>query len=178
MFDKINIKNILQDHFSTLQNERTGNGDVLDYIVFFVLPLLISGVLVWIFNDLQQFASILITSLSIFTGLLFNLVLLTYDLIKRNEKQDLDIKDKSDLKTKEDHDIVIKGKILRQIFTNISYSIVVAIFTIISLLLLYIWNNPVYKYIIGFVIYFLVLNFFLTLLMVLKRTHRLLSSEF
>lgn len=178
MFDKINIKNILKDHFSTLQNERTGNKDVLDYIVFFIIPLLISGMLVWVFNDLKQFASILITSLSIFTGLLFNLILLTYDLIKRNEKQGLASKDKSDLKTKEDDDIVIKGKILRQIFTNISYSIVIAIFTIISLLLLYIWDNQVYKYIIGFIVYFLVLNFFLTLLMVLKRTHRLLSSEF
>lgn len=117
-------------------------------------------------------------SLSIFTGLLFSLMLLTYDLVKRNEEQSINKSGESNLKTKEKDDIALKGKILKQIFNNISYSILVAIFSIMSLLLIYIWNNPIYKFIIEFSVYFLVINFFLTLLMVLKRTHKLLSNEF
>ena len=178
MFDKINIKNIIKDHFSTLVNERTGNKSVIDYFVFIGIPILISSLLVFVFDDLKQFATILITSLSIFTGLLFNLILLTYDLIKRNEAEPIQVDVENERKTKLDDDKKVKGKILKQIFTNISYSILIAIFSIISLLLLYIWDHHLYKLIIVFLVYFFVVNFFLTLLMVLKRTHRLLSSEF
>lgn len=177
MLDKVNISLIIKKHFSTFQDEKTGEKDYVDHLIFIYIPIIISIVLAYFFHDLEKFTTILITSLSIFTGLLFNLLLLTYDLIKRNENEK-SIKNGEDIKTKKDNDITIKGRLLKQIFSNISYSILISIFAILFLLLSFAWNNCYYNITLSSIIYFLVINFFLTLLMVLKRTHNLLSSEF
>lgn len=177
MLDKINISQIIKEHFSTFQDEKSGKKDNIDFIIFIYIPITISIVLAYFFHDLEIFTTILITSLSIFTGLLFNLLLLTYDLIKKN-KSDKSTENIAGIKTKSDDDITIKSKLLKQIFNNISYSILISIFAIMLLLLSFIWNNCYYYITLSSIIYFLVINFFLTLLMVLKRTHKLLSSEF
>jgi len=177
MLDKINIKKIIKNHFATFQDERTGGKDVIDYIIFIYSPLLISILSALFFHNIGKFSNVLITSLSIFTGLLFNLLLLTYDLIKRNENEKNNLAEK-ELKTKQDDDLKIKGRLLNQIFNNISYSILIAIFALLILFLSLIWNNCYYQIVLSFIIYFLVINFFLTMLMVLKRTHNLLSTEF
>jgi hypothetical protein len=177
MIDKINIKKIVRKHFATFQDERTGKKDVLDYIFFIFLPLLISVIFAIKFQNINSLANILIISLSIFTGLLFNLLLLTYDLVKRNDNKIIGLR-KEELKTKEDDDLKIKGRLLKQIFNNISYSILISLFAVLILFLSLLWDNYYYNVILSFAIYFLTINFFLTMLMVLKRTHNLLSSEF
>lgn len=177
MFDKVNISLIIKKHFSTFQDESTGEKDYVDLLIFIYIPIIASCVLGFFFHDLKNFTTILITSLSIFTGLLFNLLLLTYDLIKRNESEK-SFRPGEDIKTKKDNDVIIKGRLLKQIFSNISYSILISIFAIVFLLLSFAWDNCFYNIALSAIIYFLVVNFFLTLLMVLKRAHNLLSSEF
>ena len=69
--------------------------------------------------------------------------------------------------------------LLREIFTNISYSIVVSVFCIAILLIAYLdIGTGIFLKIFSFIVYFLVIQFLLTMFMVLKRVHVLLSIPF
>ena len=168
MFSKINPKSIITDHLQTLINHRTGKPMKTDYIVFFGIPLIIALIFVCLFKiSLDQKAgNILITSLSIFAALLFNLLLLVYDIVRKEEKNPLII------------------KALKQVFANISFSIFISIVTVFLLLIDFFFNDIInsWCYIIAscfdFIIYWFVALFTLTLLMILKRIHNLLSNEF
>lgn len=166
MFNKINIKQIIADHLATLQSFRTGKVSIGDLVVFFGLPGVLSALIVWLLHYKlgRDFSNVLITSLSVFSALLFNLLLLIYDILRKEDKE----KEESKL----------RRRFLKEIYANISFSILVSVITIILLLLLFvdIQNEGIIS-IINFFIYFLVTNFILTLLMVLKRVHILLSQE-
>ena len=168
MLDKINPKNIILDHISTLKNYRTQKTSFGDIFTFFILPLII-GVFLLFFIKIEisdGVINILITSLSIFAALLFNLLLLVYEIVNGNGN-----------KTK------IKSKALKEIYSNISFSIFSSILAVILLLLYsiiytYVNGKQIFIWIINFLIYYLTITFLLTLFMILKRIHVLLSKEF
>jgi hypothetical protein len=168
MFDKINISFIVRDHLATLRDNVTGKRSIGDLFLFFVLPLAFSGFLVWgIHNPVDRtISNILITSLSIFSALLLNLLMLIYDLVR-----------KEDLKTAPGKNNLV-GQLLREIFANISYSIVVSVFCVAILLIAYLdLLSGIFLDIFSLAVYSLVLQFLLTLFMVLKRVHVLLSLQ-
>jgi protein-S-isoprenylcysteine O-methyltransferase Ste14 len=111
-----------------------------------------------------------VTSLSVFAALLFNLLLLTYDIIAKASTTE-------------------KKIFLKEVYSNISYSILVAVITVVITLLFDIMapmireidsvaiTYAIYRILNGF-IYFIAGNFILSLLMVLKRIHVLMSTEF
>lgn len=117
----------------------------------------------------KTISSALTTAFSVFAALLFNVLVLIYDIVRKsNGTQSV-----SSLKT----------RFLRQIYSNVAYSVLVSI-TLIALLLLYylalsLGNKwlPL-TYFAAFCVYALAANFILTTLMVLKRLHFLLSTEF
>ncbi len=168
MFDKINPKNIILDHISTLKDNKTQKTSFGDVFTFFILPLIIGGFLLFVLKiEITDYViNILITSLSIFAALLFNLLLLVYEIV--NGKSN---------KTK------IKSKILKEIYSNISFSIFSSILAVILLLLYsivftYVSEKQIFILTINFLIYYLTITFLLTLFMILKRIHILLSKEF
>ncbi len=161
---KLNPIDIVFDHLSTLVRIDTKKLDYWAIIILFILPLLLSVFLLYRFDVLSSnIVNILISTFSIFVGLLLNLLLLIYDLTKKFNAKEPNIK--------------IKRKFLKEIFANISYSILISIIIIFFLLFSFINMIQIPK-ISAFIVYFLVANFFLTILMVLKRIHLLLHKEF
>lgn len=171
MFDKINIISILTDHINTLRNYRTNKYKIFDLILFFLIPLPFSIILTYIYGITSNtLITIFSTSLSIFAALLFNLLLLIYDIVRNKDENT------------ENHKL--KMTFLKEIYSNISFSILVAISTVVISLFIALIDKPktdIQKwiiYILSIVIYYLTSIFILTFLMVLKRVHVLLSKEF
>lgn len=161
---KINVSSIVRDHCGTLVHNHNGKPSLADYFLFFGAPIATAFALVFfkgVFG--KTVGGILITSFSVFAALLFNLLLLVYDLVKKPSSSDL------------------QRRFLKQIYSNISYSILVAISLIVLLLLYFVALSFPYmkpRIAIAFLVYSLSANFILTILMVLKRVHVLFSEEF
>ena len=157
---KINVLKIIQAHLLTLVDARTKKSGYDDWITFFIIPLLFAmGIFQFQLPLGYNAITIIITSLSIFVGLLFNMVILVFDILKRDA-------------TKE-----IKNSLLKQILANISFTIILSIFIIGLSLLALLKNYPTIKVITDFVIYFFLAFFFLTLTMILKRMYVLFENE-
>lgn len=164
MIDKINFSKIVKDHISTLKDYNLNRYSAGDFILFFFVPLALSGVLVYFNLALNNdIINVLVTSLSVFAALLFNLLLLIYDIIRKPENSN----GNNGLKT----------EFLKQIYANISFCILISIITIILLIISFL-NISQLKTVLNFLIYFFVSLFILTLFMILKRVHILLSKEF
>ena len=164
--DKFNVRQIIVDHIRTLQDFQTCRYSISDFLVFFGLPIVTTGILVWFYGILRPtLVSIVATSVSIFAALLFNLLLLMYDAMRKS----------SDSSGNND---VLRRRFLRELSSNISFAILVAIGTITSLLILVlVEHNCVAEYVFSGLIYYLGTVFLITLLMVLKRVHILLRHE-
>ena len=182
MFDKISIANIIKDHINTLKNNKTRKISYLDITLFFLLPLAISGFIVCVGISLNDaLVNALITSLSIFSALLFNLLLLVYDISeKKSELPDTNdpVDNKRRIKTRE---------LLREIYINISFSILVSIITVSTLLIYFLKasnciffsiNICSFEWLLALVIYYLIIQFALNLFMILKRIYVLLAKSF
>jgi hypothetical protein len=163
MLTKVDVRQIVADHLGTLTNYATGKKSPGDMLLFFLVPLVGAAVLVWLrFLLNANAANVLITALSIFAGLLFNLLVLAHGLLRSADNRNF-----------EDE----RG-LIREIYSNISYAILISLITIVVLLGL-IFPGPRWAWMIASgVAYYLILNFILTLFMVLKRVHVLLSKEF
>jgi len=163
MFSKINVSSIVVDHFLTLKNYKTGKIHMPDLFLFFAIPLFLSIALVYFKVQIgKDFANIILTCFSIFAGLLFNLLLLVFDIADKPSASQQDIRD-----------------VLRELYINISFCILISICTIIFSLGFFVGiNQSLYLNIFSFLIYFPLLVFLLTLFMVLKRIYKLLSKKF
>jgi hypothetical protein len=167
MFSKINLSSIIRDHLFTLRDEQTKKYKAGDFILFLIVPLGLGLVILFGFDIRIDTGAInlLVTSLSIFAALLFNLLLLIYDIVNKEEKTD----QRSSL----------KRRFLGQIFANISFSIFISITAVIFLLIAVAdFNNIYIEDALNLIIYYLVSLFILTMFMILKRVHILLSNEF
>ncbi len=167
MTGKIDVTRIIKDHWATLCDDRNNRYSVRDFLTFYGLPALVGASLIW-FGVLfgKTISSALTTAFSVFAALLFNLLILIYDIVsKSNGNKNV---------------FSLKSKFLRQIYSNISYSVLVSVSIIVFLLLYYLVFSLGYQrlsYVAAFLVYTLAGNFILTLLMVLKRVHILLSDE-
>jgi len=171
MITKINISNIILDHLGTLKNDQGTAYLKADIALFYFVPLILASYLaIGVDIDIGKFSTTLSAIFSIFAALLFNLLLLIYTIFdKKNEK----IKNDVDYDRKEK----IRINLIKEIYSNISYSIFISLICLIFVVL----SNNVSGYTektFSFYTYFFSINFFLTLLMVLKRIHVLLSDEF
>jgi len=169
MIGKIDVRQIIKDHVRTLTDENTKRTSRGDCILFFGLPILAAVALIapkLIFG--KTMGTVLITALAIFAGLLFNLLLLIFDIGNKP-------------RPKEEKLSPIKIRFLREIYSNIAYAILTALVTIVLLLIhigLVALQFTLVMYVTAFLVYILTGNFVLTLLMVLKRVHKLLAEEF
>lgn len=164
--EKLNLLRIVRDHVHTLKDYNSNKYSWSDFLLFLMLPLVIAAGATYCFHEIgKDLTNVLITSLSVFAGLLFNLLLLIYDIVKKANPGE----PYGELKT----------RFLKEIYSNISFSILVAILTVILLLLLSLSiSSRYFQTPIMYLIYFLVVNFILTLFMILRRVHILLSKEF
>ncbi|RME12724.1 MAG: hypothetical protein D6816_00635 [Bacteroidetes bacterium] len=174
MSTKINIAQIIRDHLDTLRTYQGRRLIVQDVLFFYGIPVVLALGLVWMGLSITSFLStILITSLSIFAALLFNLLLLAYDIVQRPDKGRQKL----------------KRRFLKEAYANISYCILISLISVLVLLAFEILSpllektgqaifSACFEKAIFFIVYFLVIHFFLSLLMVLKRIHVMMSREF
>jgi len=165
---KINPILIIKDHLITLvdyqknQTENKPQYSIWDFFVFYGIPLIVAIVCIRYFKEISSsLTNILITTFSIFVGLLLNLLVIIYDLVKKSIEKNNEL----------------KRRFLREIFSNVSYSILISLLLVCCLLISLI-DIDYLQLTLSFVSYFLIGNFFLTILMILKRIHILLSKEF
>jgi hypothetical protein len=172
MLAKINVADIVGDHFATLRNYDNEKRSIGDLTLFYFIPLGGAVALAVLKIDLHKdLVNLLVTALSVFAALLFNLLLLVYDVIKKSG-------DATDTEK-------LKRRYLKEIYTNISYSIFVSILSIIFLLASLLNFGAISNSCCSFglktglviTVFFLLMNFLLTLFMILKRIHILLSKE-
>jgi hypothetical protein len=165
MFSKIDVFMIIRDHLSTLKDNHTKKTSWTDFLLFFGLPLVLSvGVVsagVVLDKDL---VNLLIAIFSIFVGLLFNLLLLIFDIAEKQSSNSAFNGNQKKFKN-----------ILREIYVNISFAILVSVISIAALLLFFLRIKVEF---VSFLGYSLFLIFLLTLLMILKRIYKLLSYQF
>jgi hypothetical protein len=164
VFAKIDIRDIVRDHLATLVDYRTQRASPLDYVLFFVVPAVVAAALMFLKVGLTDSAvNVLITALSIFAGLLFNLLVLIASLA-----------DKRAAPTGESD----ARQVMKSIYANIAYSLLVSLLTLLPLGLFATLKDELAKKIAMAVSYYFIVHFALTLMMVLKRMHILLSFEF
>ncbi len=165
MFDKINVWKVVKDHLDTLKVYGTQRADRPTFVLLFVLPLAVAGAILYWHGSLDSTPiTIVATSFSIFAALLFNLLLLIYDVIRKPDKSSFR---------------ALRRQLLRDLFRNISFAILTAIVGVALLIALALFeedDGPV-KAGLSYGVYYLALVFVLTLLIVLKRVHVLLSKE-
>ena len=140
--------------------------NILDWLRKPLLALWDLTVIVYFYEILRpNLITILATSLSIFAALLFNLLLLVYDVRGRSRGPNGNTNE-------------IRRRFLRELFSNVSFAILVATGAIVSFLgLVLVYCSSVAQYALSALIYYLVMLFLLTLLMLLKRVHVLLHRE-
>lgn len=159
MLSKINIFQIITNHLATLRNVNTKRMAFDDLLTFLLIPLIISIGLILLKVCLNDSAiTIIITTLSILVGLLFNVIVIIFDIIKRDNTKRL------------------KNKILHELLTNISFSIILSIVIILFTLMTYFTNECVKLLSTGFVYFFLCIYFF-TVLMIIKRMYQMFINE-
>lgn len=171
MLDRINIIKIIKDHLGTLRSLNQTSQRIYwkDLLLFFILPLIVSTLLVWKNYSFEEELGNLIAAISIFGGFLFNLLAIIYSQMESIKK---------DANTENDK---VKKRFINEIHINISFCIVLSIFIVITLLMTKI-DIPVFKYleilekfIVG-LNYFLMMLFLLTLAMILNRVYILLKK--
>ncbi|WP_306044144.1 hypothetical protein, partial [Allomuricauda sp. MMSF_3543] len=78
--EKINIKQIIKNHLATLVNDNSKKPEFSDWLTFLIIPAVVAGVLVYLKIELSERAiNIVITTLSILVGLLFNVIVILFD---------------------------------------------------------------------------------------------------
>ena len=158
-FERLNISKIIVNHFSTFYNNQDNRKiDRLELAVYFSILLLLS-VISAIFLPVTRM-NVVLTPLTIFTGFLFSALFV--------------IIDKKEGKTKQ-----IK-ELISEVYDNISFSILMSFFIILFMIINYVMISfdvsELYNRIILGIVYFLLLSFSYSLMMVIKRLYKIFEN--
>jgi len=168
LFDKIDIRPILRGHFATLRdNAFASRVSREDIVLFIALPFCVAISLTFAgFRFRLDAVNGFLNLFSILTGLLLNVLVLVLSLIGKNT---------------ENVDSKRRIQIIREVFANICYSVLVAIAVVCVALVALSYMRSLQGATTGlgatFLLVFLTLNFVLSLLMVLKRMYVLLDKD-
>ncbi|WP_242916339.1 hypothetical protein [Pontibacter liquoris] len=157
---KIDIRKIIRDHKSTLVNQNDGKPDITDKLSFFWGPLVAAALLVYFGALIKEgMISTIVSVLAIFVGLLLNVVVLLFDIVR-----------KADVRK-------VKVELVREVLANIMYTILLSVACILTSIMTLINFNCYLLHFTNFISYFLLFVFLTTLLMVIKRMYSLFENE-
>lgn len=180
MSSKINVYEIISGHFETLK-ERNGSYSTTDLFTFVGLPLSACFFsYFYSFNLNTNLSSLLVNFGSIFTALLLSVLVLVYD-------QESKLEDKKNTDGFYDE----KKELLRQLYYNISFSILCSVILVLACFIHSVVFNKTVEFtvinstytlksdihLITPLVAFVTANLFLNILMILKRMHALLVSQ-
>ncbi len=158
-FERLNISKIIVNHFSTFYNNQDNRKiDRLELAVYFSILLLLS-VISAIFLPVTRM-NVVLTPLTIFTGFLFSAL---FVIIDKKEGKTTQIKE-----------------LISEVYDNISFSILMSFFIILFMIINYVMISfdvsELYNRIILGIVYFLLLNFSYSLMMVIKRLYKIFEN--
>lgn len=180
MSSKLNITEIISGHFKTLKDS-SGKTSVADISVFFLMPLLFSVFSMYrSFHLNDDITSLLVNFGSIFTALLLSVLVLVYDQESKVEAV-----------IASDPLYTIKKKLLRELYYNISYSILCSLLLVLLCFfhsIVVAQSNQVNifnlqltikydEFIATPLVIFITSNLFLNIIMIVKRMHAMLISH-
>lgn len=187
MSSKINVIGIITGHWKTLENNSTQRVSVGDMLTFLLIPIALAFLtIVFKFKFTTDLTSLLVNFGAIFTALLLSVLVLVYDQsTKLEEKKNADSGDVS---------IGTKRILLDQLYFNICYSIIISVTLVVACFLEAICRgkigtitipleNPISvcvdinTYIATPLVTFITVNLILTILMIVKRMHALLTAH-
>lgn len=170
MLSRINFIKIIGGHFSTLRslNQTSKNIYWQDFLLFIAFPILLSGTFAFFNFGFKSQITNIITAISILGGFLFNLLAIIYNSMENLERDSKKSK--------------IKQKYIKEIHSNISYNILLALFSVVFLIIYNIEMNPscssvILEKVLIFINCFIIISFLLTILMVLNRVYILLNKN-
>ena len=159
ILNKINVRRIVENHCASIRNINTGKPDLDDYMTFVAIPVVVASILIsfgiFLKNDV---INIIITTLSIFVGLMFNIIVIIFDIVKRHP----------------DHKV--KNAVLKEILANVSFAILLSLTCIVFTIITYVPNCFASR-LANWISYFLITLFVITLLMILKRMYNVFEDE-
>lgn len=184
MSSKINVIGIVAGHLQTLKAVGNNKLSYQDFFTFFFLPALAAAFGCWFdFKLSDELTSLLVNFGAIFTALLLSVLVLVYDQgAKLQEKVENGIAGPI---------IKVKQALLEELYFNICYSIVLSI-TLVFLclvekvsrghlqpLVVKIWQLDINfdVWLFSPLVVFLTLHLLLTILMIVKRMHTLLTTK-
>ncbi len=187
IFDRIDISSIFSQHLTTFyhyeKKQFHGKTEIpgSDKILFILFPLFLAVALCLVglqFN--KDYVNIALTCLSIFIGLLFGLLTMILSLIQENQKSKIE-----NLTPVEKKKFVAKFDLTKHLFINIGFSIVLSILAIVFVLLtqfypsyiitkICVWQyysylKDAYLYLTNGFSFFLLIEFFLAIMMIMRR---------
>ncbi|MGP0172352.1 hypothetical protein ACSVIJ_10740 [Pseudomonas sp. NCHU5208] len=180
MTSKINVLEIVKGHYLTLKGA-SGAALLGDYLIFIGLPFIFAALGVVFGLKLSEAQiSLLVTFGAIFTALLLSVLVLVYEQEnKAHAYRDAQVdagKTVSSL-------FELRIELLRELYLNISYSILIALFLILACFLGSVFSGVKVFGAFSLEVYFLtplalfaVSNLMLTIVMVVKRLHVLLTT--
>ncbi len=168
---KINILSVVCSHLDTLKGKN--GGFFWDGVVFYFAPLAVGAFTAYMRWEVPEKAlELSISVFSIFAALLLSVQVAMYSVSLRDLSPPEDVK-----KIKHFEDLkAVRNNLIKELNSNISYLILLSVVTVTSTLLLFFLKSPrIYG---SSVAIFLYLHFFLTLLMVIKRSSIVFSREY
>ena len=162
MFTIINVFPIFKKHFEMLKKDATS---LILVILYLFIPLGMSLILIYEKLVLSpESIKTLITAFSIFTGFIINVILIIFDIIKRSTKNRERIHE----------------ELIVHLYYNSLYELTISIFLLIFSLFSYFTYpklNELCVTILSFILYFILMNFLITLLQITKMIFVLLNKE-
>ncbi len=169
MFEKLSVIPIVLRHFGSFRSHRTKGVHFIDWLVQVVMPfalaILFASRGVTVNKDI---ATIMAAAISIFGGLLFSLMILIYGIVEKIAEE---------YKKTGSTVVAAKKKALEEIFVNVTFSIIVAIATVV-ILVIATWDHKRLLPFITFLALFFSQMFVLTLLMIVRRSYLLMREQF
>ncbi|ULQ55454.1 hypothetical protein KJS94_12455 [Flavihumibacter rivuli] len=187
LFDRIEMASMFNQHLTTFyhyEKKQFYNKTEIprsDKFVFIAIPILLSiGICLIGLRFDKDYVNITLTCLSIFSGLLFSLLTLVLSLIQENQKIDIE-----NIKLEERKKTTARIELTNHLFINIGFAIVLSIAAILFVLLTQLHPTKIihlvnkweqynllkdsFLYLTNGISFFLIIEFFLTLMMIVKR---------
>ncbi len=167
MFAKVDVRTIITGHLSTLVHAKTKRVLPDDIILFFGVPAALAIGAVLLQGGISTtLATVLATVHAITSGLMFNLLVVIYEVHDRAKR------------VGGESVRSVRMRLLDETYRNVSFLILTSITALVLIVVAVFLGEGICGRIVSGSVYFLSGVFALTLLMVLKRTHTLLNEDF
>ena len=193
MSSKINIFIIIKDHINSLKDYQTQKLSIWDIISLIVIPIIFSLSLIYFrFSLNKEFVSLIVSFASTVTSLLISVSILIYDQYAKINYENMH---STELKIEREKQL-LKKRVLSELFSNVSFTILMGVITVILCLglsifpitpdtgvyitpVLYFNENyfSILELIFTPAILFSLLEMILTLFMSLKRLHIIFFAQ-